>query len=125
LREDASQPHVQQVLEKRKTTTTATRQDICCCCCCCPCQKLAQLLINIYRVFYTGFSNITEQNIQNSIYVYNMAEATASAEPGYQEVFAAFFVGASEVGAQNYSIKQLHKDIPDFARLIGVLQDKL
>jgi stringent starvation protein B len=39
---------------------------------------------------------IKAQHIQNSVYVYNMAEATASVKLGYQEiVFAAFFVGAS------------------------------
>jgi hypothetical protein len=38
-------------------------------------------------------------------------------------MFAAFFVGASEAEAHYYSIKPLHKDIPDLARLLGVSQD--
>jgi hypothetical protein len=85
---------------------------------------LAPLLINIYRVFDTGFSyTITEQHIQNSVYVYNMAEATVTTESGYLEMFTAFFVGASEAEAHYYSIKPLHKDIPDLARPIGVSQD--
>jgi hypothetical protein len=54
-----------------------------------------------------------------------MAEATSSVEPGYQESFAAFFVGASaKVEAHYYSIKQVvHKSIPNLARLLGVSQD--
>jgi hypothetical protein len=38
-------------------------------------------------------------------------------------IFAAFFVGESQVEAHYYSIKQLHKAIPDPARLLGVFQD--
>jgi hypothetical protein len=52
---------------------------------------------------------IIEQRIQNSVYVYNMAEATATAKFGYQEMFAAFFVGVSKVKVHYYSTKQLHK----------------
>jgi hypothetical protein len=47
-----------------------------------------------------------------------MAEATATTESGYLEMFAAFFVGASEAETHHYSIKPLHKDIPDLARRI-------
>jgi hypothetical protein len=42
---------------------------------------------------------------------------------GYLEMFAVFFVGASEAEAHYYSIKPLHKDIPDLARLLGASQD--
>jgi hypothetical protein len=52
-----------------------------------------------------------------------MAEATATTESGYLEIFAVFFVGASEAEAHYYSIKKLHKDIPDLASLLGVSQD--
>ncbi len=52
-----------------------------------------------------------------------MAEASVTTESGYLEMFAAFFVGASEAEAHYYSIKPLHKDIPDLARLLGVSQD--
>jgi hypothetical protein len=52
-----------------------------------------------------------------------MAEATVTTESGYLEMFAAFFVGASEVEAHYYSIKPLHEDIPDLTRLLGVSQD--
>jgi hypothetical protein len=38
-------------------------------------------------------------------------------------MFAAFFVGASKAEAQSYSTKQLHKYIPDLARLPGASQD--
>jgi hypothetical protein len=41
----------------------------------------------------------------------------------YQEICTAFFVGASKAEAHNYSIKQVHKDIPDLARLMGVSQE--
>jgi hypothetical protein len=51
-----------------------------------------------------------------------MAEATATAKSRYQESVAAFFVGASETKAHYYSIKELHKDIPHIARLLGVSQ---
>jgi hypothetical protein len=44
-----------------------------------------------------------------------MAEATVTTESGYLEISAAFFVGAFEVEAHNYSIKPLHQDIPDLA----------
>jgi hypothetical protein len=40
-------------------------------------------------------------------------------------MFAAFFVGASELEAHFYSIKPLHKAIPDLARLLGISQDNL
>jgi hypothetical protein len=70
-----------------------------------------------------GAVTITEQHIQNSEYVYNMAEATVTTESGYLKMFAAFFVGASEAESHYYSTKPLHKDIPDLARLIGVAQD--
>jgi hypothetical protein len=38
-----------------------------------------------------------------------MAEATATAELGYLEISAAFFVGASEAEAHYYSIKRYIK----------------
>jgi hypothetical protein len=52
-----------------------------------------------------------------------MAEATVTTESGYLEMFAAFFVGASEAEAHYYSIKPLHKAIPGLARRLGVSQD--
>jgi hypothetical protein len=52
-----------------------------------------------------------------------MAEATTSAESGYQEIFKAFVVGASKVEARYYSLKELYKDIPSLARLSSVSQE--
>ena len=52
-----------------------------------------------------------------------MSEESATTESGYLEIFAAFLVGASEAESHYYSIKSLHKDIPDLARLLGVSQD--
>ena len=52
-----------------------------------------------------------------------MTEATVSAESGYQEIFTAFFVGASEADAHYYLVKALNDDIPSLARLLGMSQD--
>jgi hypothetical protein len=52
-----------------------------------------------------------------------MAEAATSAEFKYQDIFTAFFVDASKVEAHYYSLKELLKDIPNLARLMGVSQE--
>jgi hypothetical protein len=85
-------------------------------------QKLAQMVMNIDRVFDKVLDDYQTTNIQKSVYVYSMAEArTTIAESGYQEIFTAFFAGASKVEAHYYSLKELHKDVPNLTRLLGVL----
>ena len=54
-----------------------------------------------------------------------MAEACSAAQSGYQDIFSAFFVGASEANAHYYSIKEVDDDIPTLARLMDVSQDIL
>jgi hypothetical protein len=55
-----------------------------------------------------------------------MSEATSSTEESaYQEIFTAFFVGASEAEAHYYSLKPIHDDIPDLARLLGLSQENV
>ena len=53
-----------------------------------------------------------------------MSEATATTESGYLEMFAVFFVGASEAEAHYYSIKKLHKVIPDLASQIVFIEQE-
>ena len=54
-----------------------------------------------------------------------MAEASSGVPTGYQDIFSAFFVGASEADAHYYSIKEVGDNTPSLARLLDVSQDIL
>jgi hypothetical protein len=63
-----------------------------------------------------------EEHIQNFVSLYGMAEALSRTESQYQDIFTAFFFGASEAEAHYYSVKAIHADIPNLAQLLGVSQ---
>jgi hypothetical protein len=54
-----------------------------------------------------------------------MAEAASGAESGYHEIFAAFFVGASEAESHYYSFKTLNDEISNLVSLLGLSQENL